>query len=266
MEFFQLYLGLDFTEKLLYGAAFVCTLTWLIAFLLRIDKKNLLREYAEAGTVAVWLALAIRFSLVEAYSIPSESMVPTLEINDHLLVNKLIYGYHLPFHKGRILDWRKPHRGEIVIFIPPSNPLQSYVKRCVGLPGDVLEVRDKHIFINGKPGDWPQANYVIPALPENQNDMRLYSPASPGWPESITIPANTYWASEGPMALGAPTGKPWNRDWYGPVTVPAHCYWMMGDNRDFSSDSRYWGPVPEENLRGTPLFRYWPITRLGIPR
>src|SRR3954466_1850118 len=221
---------LDVTEKLLYGAAFLCTIVYILCLLFRVPKKSIIREYAETGTVAVWLALGIRFTLVEPYSIPSESMRNTLLVNDHLAVNKFIYGYHLPFQKGRVLALHHPKRGDIVIFIPPINPLQTYVKRCVALPGDVLEVRDGDIFINGQPSDYPQAIHEGQRVGKGQwNDFRIYAPASAEWFNSITVTAHTYWAEEGGASqVRMPAGAVWNKDWYGPLTIPAHTYWMMG--------------------------------------
>jgi signal peptidase I len=234
--------ALDWTQALLYSIAILSTLSYLAALLLKLDKKSLFREYAQAFTVAVWLALGIRSTLAELYSIPSESMVPTLLIGDHLLVNKAIYGHHIPFTKGRVFNWRKPKRGEIVIFVPPAseNRFQTFVKRCVGLPGDILEVRDKVIYINGNASDYPQSIRTGPTYASNV-DMGM-----------------TVFRPQGQILRHS------NRDWYGPITIPAACYWMMGDNRDNSKESRFFGPIPEEDLRGRPLFRYYPFDRLGF--
>jgi len=144
------FLQYDSTERLLYGLAVVFTLWFAVALALRLKKKNPAREWAEAGFTAVWLALGIRILLVEAYSIPSESMVPTLLIKDHLLVSKTTFGWHVPGTQGRILKFRDVKRGEIVIFVPPHQPKLSYVKRCVGLPGDKIEVIAKRVYINGQ--------------------------------------------------------------------------------------------------------------------
>ncbi|HTB34977.1 MAG TPA: signal peptidase I, partial [bacterium] len=155
MNLLQQFMEYDFTERLLYGAAAVTTIWFVLALVSRKDKKHWFRDWGEAGFTAVWLALAIRALLVEAYEIPSESMVPTLLIQDHLLVSKTTFGWHLPFTHGRLLKFRDVKRGEIVIFVPPSAPKQSYVKRCVGLPGDTVEVRNKLVYINGKLAELP---------------------------------------------------------------------------------------------------------------
>jgi signal peptidase I len=251
-------------------------------------------------------------------------MVPTLLVNDHLIVSKLSFGWHVPLTKGRILEFRKPKRGEIVIFVPPSDPQKSFVKRCVGIPGDVVEVKDKIVYINGQASDY-QTSYgflddapvdVGPSLVQalgqlNQEHLlaweglrqRIKSSSSPMAARALMLDNQEHqW--KGPMALGRsiyivganafenhfgarlldgkaaghfltmprgvpePYGPVWknlgNHDWYGPVTLEAGQYWMMGDDRDNSADSRYFGPVPEENLRGTALFRYWPMDRIGL--
>ncbi len=241
MSLAQIFHNMDWTEIILYGVAFFSTLSYAASLLLRLPRSHAFRETAESFTVAVWLALGIRYALVEPYEIPSESMVPTLLVGDHLLVNKCIFGWHIPGISGRVAFWREPHRGDVVIFIPPIDPWQSYVKRCVALPGDVLEVKNKIVYIDGRPDDYPQAVRTSFTFP----------------PQAVQSGPNGVWEPPGT------TLKYRNRDWYGPVTVPAGCYWMMGDNRDYSYDSRFWGPVPAGNLRGEPLFRYYPFDRMG---
>jgi signal peptidase I len=243
---------LDGTQKLLYGVLVLSLIGTLISRKLKLDKKNPIRDYSESFLWAVAAALLIRALLVDNFSIPSESMLDTLRVGDRLFVGKTVYGWHAPLTRGRILPFRRPERGEIVIFVPPTHTLQPYVKRCVGVPGDVLEVRAKRVFINGVETDYPAAHGLYSVFP------RLRQP-------EIWAPGNPRYRAVGFTAEPAP-GVAWNRDWYGPVTLAAGSYWMMGDNRDNSLDSRYFGPVPEENLKGTPLLRYWPLGRFGVPR
>jgi signal peptidase I len=296
-------MGYDSTELLLYSLAAVSTLGFALALLFKTPKKHWFREWTEAGFTAVWLALGIRVLLVEAYSIPSESMVPTLLISDHLVVSKLAFGWHIPKTHGRVLVFSHPKRGQIVIFVPPNEPKMSFVKRCVGLPGDTIEVRDKVVYVNGLDAEVPFSFARLASVPPQ---------ASPALQEAIgafnrdqgSRPVDTWL---GPYALSTGTynievksgqvrgvyarlldqpnagklqdfakGQPFppatwtdanhmgNPDWFGPYTLKDGEYWMMGDNRDNSADSRYFGPVRWEALRGTPLFRYWPPSRMGL--
>ena len=293
----------DSTEQLLYGLAVLCTIWFLLALISRAPKKGAFREWGEAGFTAVWLALAIRILLVEAYSIPSESMVPTLLISDHLVVSKLSFGWHVPGAKGRILVLSHPKRGQIVIFVPPHQPKLSFVKRCVGLPGDSIEVRDKQVFINGQNAEIPfsfgrlasVAPQAQPALQQGFNDfMRAQKPGAvlDTWLGPFALTTGTYnieikgarnqvyarlldqpaagkledlaKGQSYPPAAWTDANHLGNPDWFGPYTLQDGEYWMMGDNRDNSADSRYFGPVRWEALRGTPLFRYWPPSRMGL--
>jgi signal peptidase I len=315
----------DFTERLLYALAAGFTVWFLVALALRlkglVDRKHWFHEWGEAGFSAVWLALIIRALLVEAYSIPSESMVPTLLISDHLLVSKTTFGWPVPFGHGRILKFRDVKRGEIVIFVPPHSPKLSYVKRCVGVPGDTVELRGKILYINGaraevpysygyltavapgsfKPLEGEREDYLSRRMPQVEAlaaNTRAYNEAvmQTTWLGPFQLPAGTYFlqasgafqhayarlmdiATAGsydirekgvadPVMAGEPhwtnDHKLGNRDWFGPYTLAADEYWMMGDNRDNSLDSRYFGPVKAEALRGTPLLRYWPLDRAGF--
>lgn len=314
----------DFTERLLNSLAAAFTLWFAAALGLRlagrVRKAHWFYDWAWSGFSAVWLALGIRATLVEAYSIPSESMVPTLLISDHLFVSKTTFGWHVPFTRGRTLKYRDVRRGEIVIFVPPHSPRQSYVKRCVGLPGDTVEVRAKQVYINGRPAETPHSygrlERVPPAsqpplveavrrhlegrLPQVQSLQAQGKPQQAQleaqrtvWLGPLSTSAGTYYVEAAvlfqraygrlvdqpqvgelellPRSARGPSGHlDWardkglgNRDWFGPYTLGPGEYWMMGDNRDNSSDSRAFGPVREEALRGTPLVRYWPLSRLG---
>jgi len=173
-------------------------------------------EYSKAILTAVVLALVIRTFGVQAFRIPSPSMEDTLLVGDHLFVSKFLYGAEIPFTGGvRLPGVRDPQRGDVIVFKYPEDPSQDYIKRCVGVPGDVIEYHDKVLFVNGERQVEP---YVKLADGQRQR----------------------------------PT-----RDNWGPVTVPEGKYFMMGDNRDRSSDSRYWGFVDHSELRGKAIFIYW---------
>ena len=181
-------------------------------------KKGRLRENIEAIVVAVVLALFIRTFVVQAFKIPSGSMKETLQIGDHILVNKFIYGVKLPFTAYTLIPISQPERGDIVVFKFPEDPKKDFIKRVVGVAGDVVEGRNKQLFINGKTVDHPFAVYKDPnVLP------RQYQP----------------------------------RDSFGPVTVPKNTIFVMGDNRDHSYDSRYWGFVDLKDLKGKAFIIYW---------
>ncbi len=187
-------------------------------------RKPWYREYAEALIVAVILALIIRTFIVQAFKIPSGSMEDTLLIGDHLLVNKFIYGMQVPWSDGRFLPIRHPERGDIIVFEFPEDKDKSYfdrrdfIKRVIGVPGDTVEVRDKQVYVNG-------ALFSIPQ--EVHKESSVASPQS------------------GP------------RDFMPPVTVPPGNYFVMGDNRDRSYDSRFWGFVAEPKIKGLAFIKYW---------
>jgi signal peptidase I len=181
-------------------------------------KKHIVREYAESIVIAIILALFIRTFVVQAFKIPSGSMEDTLAIGDHILVNKFIYGTKIPFTDKRILKIRDPRRGDVIVFEYPEDPSKDFIKRVIGTPGDVIEEKDKVVYVNGKP-------YVNPHEVHKENDL---------------IPRE-----QNP------------RDNFGPVTVPADSYFMMGDNRDRSYDSRFWGFVKNSKIKGLAFIKYW---------
>ncbi|WP_281184140.1 signal peptidase I [Trichlorobacter lovleyi] len=185
-----------------------------------IQKKSLWREYTESIIIAVLLALVIRTYVVQAFKIPSGSMEDTLLIGDHLLVSKFIYGTRLPFTDTRILKIRDPERGDVIVFEYPEDPRKDFIKRVIGVPGDVVEGRDKKVYVNGQ----------------------LYANPHEVHKESEMIPKE-----QNP------------RDTFGPVTVPADSYFVMGDNRDRSYDSRFWKFVRRDQLKGLAFIKYWSI-------
>src|SRR5437867_772935 len=183
-----------------------------------VRQKSQVREYAEALLVALLLALVIRTFVVQAFKIPSGSMLPTLQIGDHILVNKFVYGPRLEvpltqFSLGQLPGLRKPHPGDVVVFIWPKDRAKDFIKRVVAVEGETIEVRNRQVYVDGKPRD----------------------------------DAHASWASQraGPG------------EHYGPFTVPPGYVFVMGDNRDQSYDSRFWGPVPMSDIKGQALIIYW---------
>lgn len=185
-------------------------------------KKSLFREYGEALIIALVLALVIRAFLVQAFSIPSGSMQPTLLIGDYLLVNKFSYGIRNPFTNKIWVPLGRPQRGDVVVFIFPQDPSKDYIKRVVGLPGERVQVINKKLYINGQLLEMPQAVITDPAI----------IPAPKNFTES-------------------------SRDNFGPVVVPPDYYFVMGDNRDHSYDSRFWGSVKLDALKGKAFIIYF---------
>ncbi len=177
---------------------------------------------------AVVLALLIKTSIVEAYKIPSQSMEDTLLVGDFLLANKFIYGARVPLVNWRFPSIREPQPGDVVIFIFPGDGVTKYIKRCVALAGDTVLVLDKELYVNGQlfPDD-AYAKYIDTAPSGEQN----IQPRRPGGLDS--------------------------RDNFGPYVVPKDCYFMMGDSRDNSYDSRYWGAVHKELVLGEAMIIHW---------
>ncbi len=182
------------------------------------QKKSTFREYAEAIIVALVLALFIRTFVVQAFKIPSGSMEPTLEIGDHILVNKFIYGTKIPFTNINLLPLENPKRGDVIVFIYPVDPSKDFIKRVVGVGGDTVRLVNKKLYINGK---------------EVSDSHAVYK-------EDSVFP-----------------GEAQKRDNFGPVTVPPGSLFVMGDNRDRSLDSRFWGFVPLNDVRGKAFIIYW---------
>jgi signal peptidase I len=178
--------------------------------------KSRLRQNVESLLLAVLVALVVRSSVVEAFWVPSGSMLPTIQIGDHLFVNKLAYGMHLPFIGRELAQWRPLQRNDIVVFTSPVDRNIDLIKRVVAVAGDTVEVRNKKLFINGEAVPDPHATFTDP---------------------------------------NAHSAVP--RDNFGPVTVPPGKFFVMGDNRDQSYDSRYWGFADEADVKGQATFIYW---------
>ncbi|MEW6679594.1 MAG: signal peptidase I [bacterium] len=215
------------------------------------EKKGLKQriwEWFESLFVALIIALIIRFFIIQPYRIPSGSMIHTLEIGDQLFVIRCKYGIMIPFTDKWLCRWAKPKRGDIVVFRNPKdpdrgvllriispviwagtigkidlNPHKDYIKRVLGTPGDEVMIKDRQVYINEKAIDEP---YKI-----HQDPYRIF-----GYSE--------------------------RDNWISPIVVPEGKYFVMGDNRDFSYDSRFWGYVPEELIVGKALFIHWPPWRI----
>ncbi|MBI5740933.1 MAG: signal peptidase I [Nitrospirae bacterium] len=209
--------------------------------------KSKFREYVEAISIAIILALVIRAFVVQAFKIPSGSMIPTLLIGDHILVTKFIYGTKIPFSDSRVLILKTPKKGDIIVFSFPKNrekpectsttknisarlinalqngnpaylfqdECKDFIKRVVGIGGDKIEIKDKKVYVNDKLQDEP---FIV----HYDNDVEKTQ-----------------------------------RDNFGPFTVPHNSVFVMGDNRDQSYDSRYWGIVPMEDIKGKAFIMYW---------
>lgn len=181
--------------------------------------KSVAWEYIKSLVIALILALIIKTSIVEAYKIPSSSMEDTLLIGDFILANKFVYGAQVPFLDWRFPAIRKPKPGDIVIFRFPGDRKTNYIKRCVAVEGQVVSLRDKVLYVDNKHVDDPPfSKYTEPLAGANATDERVN---------------------------------------FGPVRVPAGHIFAMGDNRDNSSDSRFWGPVPLDLVQGEAMIIHW---------
>ncbi|MDO8722742.1 MAG: signal peptidase I [Syntrophales bacterium] len=183
-----------------------------------VDIKSKFREYAEAIVIAVLIAFFIRTFIIQAFKIPSGSMKPTLQIGDHILVTKFIYGIKIPIIRKTIVSISEPKRGDMVVFIYPEDRSKDFIKRVIGIGGDNIEIRNKKIYLNGFPYN---DNYGV-----YTDDMIIPGAAQP-------------------------------RDNFGPVTVPPGSVFVMGDNRDQSYDSRFWGFVDLRDVLGKAFIIYW---------
>ncbi len=187
-------------------------------------KKSVVREYYEAILVAFILALFVRTFVFENFKIPSGSMENNLLVGDHLVVNKFIFAPHLDTPLHALLPYREPERGDVVIFKFPEDPRRDFIKRCVAVAGDTVEIREKQLYLDGELQDEP---YVVHKDPHVWRNV-------PGAPAS---------------------GR--RRDNFGPFTVPEGTIFCLGDNRDNSLDSRFWGPVPLSYVKGRAVIIYW---------
>jgi signal peptidase I len=183
-------------------------------------RKSTVREYFESIVIAVILALFVRTWVVQAFKIPTGSMENNLLIGDHLLVNKFVFGPTTTLDRA-VLPVTNVVRGDIVVFKYPEEPERDFIKRVIGLPGDTVELKAKKVYVNGQPLDEPYVHFLT------------------GMSEFSEVTSHDV------------------RERYGPVTVPAGQYFVMGDNRDNSQDSRYWGFLPGTYIKGKAMMIYW---------
>lgn len=234
-----------FLTGLIWGG-YLLILRWQPADTPPPEKEPLLVEYARSFFPIVLIVLLLRSFLVEPFRIPSGSMMPTLLVGDFILVNKFTYGFRLPVVHTKIIEMGKPERGDIVVFRYPKDPTVDYIKRIIGLPGDRVGYYHKQVHINGEPikqtalgeyeggGLWGTETLISEDLGNVTHDILVR------------------------------TGEPSSKE--GEFTVPEGQYFVMGDNRDNSNDSRFWGTVPEANLVGKAFFIWmsWDSQKPGI--
>jgi signal peptidase I len=222
----QTIFGVEVTEFIFWSLFVLLTIgEILVVYVFKLPKENVIRDWVEPAFEAIIIAIVIRTFFIQAFKIPTSSMEDTLLINDQIIANKFIYGTTLPWQKHKAWKFTTPKRGDVIIFRYPNDPRMMFIKRCMGLPGDMLQMKDKVLYINGKKLD---EKYTY------HKDLRIF----PG----------SY----------AP------RDNWGPIGVPDGCIWAMGDNRDMSSDSRFWGFLPYDYLRGKAWIVYWPPSRWRV--
>ncbi len=204
-----------------------------------IENKGIL--WFKDVAVAIIAVLLLRTFVLQSFKIPTGSMENTLLVGDFLFANKFIYGFRIPKTDIRILQIKKPQRGDVVIFRFPFER-KDFVKRCIGLPGDIIEIKNKQVYINGRA--LPQ-DYVVFADPE------IYPPLNVEHSEYQELWERTAFKRAGGNV----------RDNFGPVRVPEKNIFVMGDNRDNSYDSRFWGPLDQKYLLGKAMFLYWSWTK-----
>jgi signal peptidase I len=216
-------------------------------------------DWAETVYFAGFFASVAMFFLLQAFKIPSASMQNTLLEKDNLFVNKIVYGIRLPFMNRKLVKFGDIKRGDVIVFrFPAENKEQincgepqygrDFVKRVVGLPGETVEMKNKQVFINGNL--MPSQSYEV-YTDHSKQDIDIFLLAE----QYQKIWENRELEQYFGLAL---------RDNFGPVTIPQGSYLAIGDNRDFSCDSRFWGPVPEKNIKGKAWFIHWPISRIQL--
>ena len=208
-----------------------------------IQKKSFYKEWIEPFLIAAVVALFIRQFVVEAFKIPSGSMIPTLTIGDHLLVNKFVYGPRIPFTDSRIFAGKEPKRGEIIVFKYPENEQKNFIKRVIGLPGDKIQIIDGRLFINDQP---------VPVSAQGVSDNTTEDGGMP-----LAAKPRLYEEQMGTVQHSIRYLHDQKGYGFGPVLVPAQSVFVMGDNRDNSQDSRVWGFVKFNKIIGRALIIYW---------
>ena len=216
-----------------------------------INTKSKLREYGEAIIIAILLALFIRTFIIQAFKIPSGSMKPTLLVGDHLLVNKFIYGIRIPIIDKFLIQFKEPERGDVVVFKWPKDESLDFIKRVIGVEGDTIQIKDKQLYVNNK------------KVKEQLLDEKIKNQLFGKYNDDEITNADAYEETIGNrkhIILYQPALEKLEKnknDNFGPVTVPADSIFVMGDNRDNSEDSRYWGYVKLEKIKGEALIIYW---------
>jgi signal peptidase I len=221
------------------------------------DREPMLVEYAKSFFPVILVVFGLRSFLIEPFKIPSGSMMPTLLIGDFILVNKFTYGIRLPVINKKIVQMNNPERGDVMVFRYPGDPSLDYIKRVIGVPGDVVEYRDKKLTINGKPipvSNTGTYSYVGSGL--NYISATVYNESLKVEPHTMMTEPNkpSVFPSQ-VMDFPYRENCSYNAEGEGfTCKVPAGQYFMMGDNRDASNDSRYWGFVPDRNIVGKAFF------------
>ena len=232
-----------------------------------IAKKEGWRDYAQSIFLALLIAFFIRSFVVEAFKIPSGSMIPTLMIGDHIFVNKFAYGLRIPFTKTKILDFGTPQRGEPIVFMYPMDESKDFIKRVIGLPGDHIHIQGDEVLVNDEPlerkeiqvtaDDQSSKNHLLKVMPEAFADAIGVHTIStfPDWENYSYLMEKVGDHHHLVQFDRQPSHE--NID----LEVPPHHLFVMGDNRDNSSDSREWGFVPLENVKGRALFVWLSLDR-----
>jgi signal peptidase I len=211
-------------------------------------RKSTIREYTESIAVAVLIALFLRAFVVEAFKIPSGSMIPTLQVGDHIFVNKFIYGIRIPGTNIKFGEqYRKPRRGEVIVFIYPKEPDKDFIKRIVAVEGDTVEVRDNQLYVNGQPVERTHADKDCRYMDYDELGGRWEERRCEEWEEKLSdgYEYTTISDKNGGVHSSRAT------------TVPPNAVFVMGDNRDNSHDSRFWGFVPFDLIKGKAMIIWW---------
>ena len=236
----------------------------------KIIKTNF--DWANTVYFAGFVASVVMFFFIQAFKIPSASMYNTLQIGDHLFVNKAAYGFRIPFTQIRFGQFKPINKRDIIIFSFPAATKdqincggyqygRDYVKRVVAMPGDKVEVKNGELYINDK--QEPLHGYEVFRIQQRTEPVVSVGENQISGSSLIPVPQDLYQTWWEKRILEHELGISL-RDNFGPVTVPEGQYFAMGDNRDDSCDSRFWGPVPRENIKGTAWFIHWPLKRIKL--